>query len=92
MSTASREVEIRNENGLHARPAMQFVDLANQFRSTVTVEKLSDEPITVDGKSVMGMITLEAFQGTKMKITAEGDDAEEAVSKLASLLDELGAG
>jgi phosphotransferase system HPr (HPr) family protein len=92
MSVVSRDIVIRNALGLHARPAMQFVDLANQFTSEITVEKRAgegvDEPVTVDGKSVMQMITLEATQGTKLHVTAAGDDAADAVEQLAKLVDD----
>ena len=87
MSTASRETAIRNKLGLHARPAMQFVDLANGFTSTVTVSKDGPEPIEVDGKSVMQMITLEATMGTLLHVKAEGDDAQAAVDKLVELFE-----
>jgi phosphocarrier protein len=73
--------------GLHARPAMQFVDLANQFTSNVRVVKAGDEPVEADGKSVMQMIVLEATQGTPLTIEADGDDAEDAVAKLAELFE-----
>jgi phosphocarrier protein HPr len=87
MPTASKEIVVSNTMGLHARPAMQFVDLANQFASNVRVLKGGDEPTEADGKSVMQMIVLEATQGTPLTIEAEGDDAEEAVIKLAELFD-----
>ncbi len=73
--------------GLHARPAMQFVDLANQFTSEVRVLKGGDEPVEADGKSVMQMIVLEATQGTPLTIEANGDDADEAVKQLAELFE-----
>ena len=76
-----------NARGLHARPAMQFVDLANEFNSQVTVFRETPEPIEVDGKSVMQMITLEATQGTVLQVKAEGDDAQVAVQKLAELFE-----
>ena len=85
MPTASREIVVSNSLGLHARPAMQFVDLANQFKSAVTVHKGGEEPASVDGKSVMQMITLAAGEGTPLRIDAEGEDAETAVEKLAEL-------
>jgi len=88
MPTASREVVIRNKLGLHARPAMQFVDVANQFKSDVRVKSRGEEPAEADGKSVMQMIILAAVEGTPMEITAEGDDAEEAVRQLAALVEE----
>src|SRR5690606_5323893 len=56
MSKVSRQVVIRNRLGLHARPAMQFVDLANKFEATIKVHKGGDEPVEADGKSVMQMI------------------------------------
>ena len=88
--SVSRDIVISNALGLHARPAMQFVDLANQFASEITVEKPEgdDGPVTVDGKSVMQMITLEATCGTKLHLRAEGDDAAAAVEQLAKLVEE----
>jgi phosphocarrier protein len=85
MSKASRDIVVMNSLGLHARPAMQFVDLANQFRSRVTVSKGGDDPYTADGKSVMQMIILAATQGTPLSIAADGEDADVAVEKLAQL-------
>jgi phosphocarrier protein HPr len=85
MATATREIVVSNALGLHARPAMQFVDLANTFQSRVSVHKGGEEPADVDGKSVMQMITLAATQGTPLRIEAEGEDAEAAVIKLAEL-------
>jgi len=79
------EVEIRNEDGMHMRPAMQFVDLANQFESNITV--IGDET-SVDGKSIMQMSMLAATCGTRVRIKAEGADAEEAVKALRGLVEE----
>ena len=87
MPTASREIVVSNKLGLHARPAMQFVDAANQFTSKITVHKGGEEPYEADGKSVMQMIILAATEGTPMRIEAAGDDADEAVVKLAELFD-----
>ena len=91
MPTVSKEVTIINKNGLHARPAMQFVDLANEFAADVMVHKdaqsAEDETLDVDGKSVMQMITLGAMPGTVLRITATGEDAEAAVAKLAGLFE-----
>jgi phosphotransferase system HPr (HPr) family protein len=89
MPTASRQIVVSNRQGLHARPAMQFVDLANQFDSAVAVHRLSEPVAEVDGKSVMQMITLEATQGTELRIEATGPDAEQAVEKLAQLFAEM---
>jgi len=76
---------VLNELGLHARPAMQFVDMANQFKSEIKVFKGGEEPAEADGKSVMQMIILAATQGTPLRIEASGEDAEQAVNKLAEL-------
>ena len=78
-----RQVTIQNKLGLHARPAMQFVDVANQFHSGVKVWK-GDQ--CVDGKSIMQMMMLAATAGTGLKIVAEGDDALAALDALEKLI------
>ncbi len=85
MPTASRDIVVSNKLGLHARPAMQFVDVANQFDSAVTVRKGGEEPCDADGKSVMQMIILAATEGTPLRIEADGADAQKAVDTLAEL-------
>ena len=85
MPRVSVIVVIRNRLGLHARPAMQFVDLANQFASIITVRKGGEEPVDADGKSVMQMIILAATEGTTLKIEADGEDADNAVKELVDL-------
>ncbi len=82
---AEREVVIQNRQGLHARPVMQFVDLATQFASAVTVRK-GDQ--MVDGKSPMEMMLLEATCGTPLTLIARGPDARAAVVALAGLIDQ----
>jgi phosphocarrier protein HPr len=88
MPKVERNVVVQNSLGLHARPAMQFVDAANQFSSNITVVKGGAEPGEADGKSVMQMIILAAEQGTPLAITADGEDAEKAVATLAQLFDD----
>jgi len=80
--TAIREVWVTNAQGLHARPASMFVELASQFQSRVELIKDSER---VDGKSILSVLTLAAVQGTRLLIRAEGEDAEEAVEALARL-------
>ena len=93
MPTASKDIIVTNKLGLHARPAMQFVDLANSFASEIKVTKFGEEPGEADGKSVMQMIILAAVPGTQMRIDADGEDAEQAVEKLAQLFaDNFGEG
>ena len=87
MPTASRDIVVSNKLGLHARPAMQFVDVANQFSASVTVRKGGEEPCDADGKSVMQMIILAATEGTPLRIEADGEDAQKAVDKLAELFE-----
>ncbi len=67
------------------RPAMQFVDIANQFDSDIIV---SNNETKVDGKSIMEMSMLAATCGTKLKIKAEGADAEKVISVLRELVEE----
>ncbi len=78
-------VEIKNADGLHMRPAMQFVDVASRFNANVIV---GNDENDVDGKSIMQMSMLAATVGTKLKITAEGTDARQAVEALKHLVEE----
>lgn len=78
-------VEIKNADGLHMRPAMQFVDVASGFDCDITV---SNSENTVDGKSIMQMSMLAATYGTKLRIKAEGTDAQEAISALKNLVEQ----
>ena len=87
MPNASKDIVVSNKLGLHARPAMQFVDLANSFSSDISVHKLGEEPADADGKSVMQMIILAATEGTPMRIEADGHDADAAVKALAELFE-----
>jgi phosphocarrier protein len=79
------EVEIRNADGLHMRPAMQFVDVASGFECDITVSNSEND---VDGKSIMQMSMLAATCGTKLNIKAEGADAAQAVDALRKLVEE----
>jgi phosphocarrier protein HPr len=84
MGTAKAQVVIKNRLGLHARPAMVFVDAASLFQSSVTVKR--DDQV-VDGKSIMMMMLLAATQGTMLEIGAEGPDAEACVEKLKGVVE-----
>jgi phosphocarrier protein len=76
-------VTIVNKLGLHARPAMCFVDVASQFQCKVTVKR-GDQ--AVDGKSIMQMMLLAATKGTALEVVAEGDDAAKACDALKTLV------
>ncbi len=78
-----RMVEIMNPLGLHARAAARFVRTASQFTSKVTVSK---EGTTIDGKSILGILFLAATSGSELTITASGEDEEEAVKALVTLV------
>jgi phosphocarrier protein len=77
------EVTIVNRLGLHARAAAKFVHLASEFTSRVTVSR---DGTRVDGKSILGLLTLAASKGTKLQLTIHGDDEAEAAAKLADLI------
>lgn len=83
-SVSQTEVEIRNPNGLHMKPAMQLVDTASQFKSDITV---SNGKTSVDGKSIMHIAMLAATAGTKLTIIAKGPDAEQAIEALKDLIE-----
>lgn len=79
----SIELTVNNKLGIHARPAAQFVKTTSNFSCDVRVEKDEEE---VDGKSIMGLMMLAAGHGSVLKVTAEGDDAEEALKAVADLV------
>jgi len=76
-------MEIQNELGLHARPATLFVQLAAGFTSEITVEKDGE---SVNGKSLMGLLMLSAGKGTKINVSAEGDDCHTAIKAIEELV------
>ena len=84
MPNSEVTVTIRNRLGLHARPAMAFVDLAGTVQSAVTVSRPQQ---TVDGKSIMQMMMLAATKGTELLIKADGPDAQAACTALKKLVD-----
>jgi phosphocarrier protein HPr len=79
----SSTVKIQNRLGLHARPAMAFVDVASTYESQITVKK-GDQ--SVDGKSIMQMMMLAATQGTELLVEAIGPDAQAAIVALNELV------
>ena len=85
MSHASREVQIRNQRGLHARASAKFVNLASEIDAVVEVEKDGNK---VCGTSIMGLMMLGAAMGDSIVIRAEGDGAEAAVAALAELVED----
>ena len=78
------EVEIKNADGLHMRPAMQFVDIASKFAADI---KVTNGDTSVDAKSIMHMTMLAATCGTKLKVRAVGNDALQATNALQELVE-----
>ena len=78
-----KEIKIMNPQGLHARPAALFVQIAVKHDSAITVEKDGE---TVNGKSIMGILMLGAQQFSEIKVTVEGDDAEKVMAELEEFL------
>ena len=85
MPSLHRTVTVFHRQGLHARPAALFVQTAKRFASRVTVKKGRK---IVDGKSIMGLLTLAAKQGARISIATEGPDAAEALEQLITLVTE----
>lgn len=80
----SKEVVINNQVGLHARPATFFIQKANEFKSSIWVEK---EDRRVNAKSLLGVLSLGIVKGTTISIIADGADEEEAIETLSQLID-----
>ena len=83
MASVQRTVSIVHPQGLHARPAALFVQLAKQFSCRITVKKGRK---IVDGKSIMGLLTLAAHKGSRIAIVADGEDAADALEQLVGLM------
>ncbi len=79
----SRDVEVTNRLGLHARAAARFVQTANRYRSRIT---LGRDSRAMDGKSILGILLLAAARGCVLTVTADGEDEEAALMALADLV------
>ncbi len=79
----SRDVEIINKLGMHARAAAKFVKLASSFESQIEIERKDRR---VNGKSIMGVMMLAAGKGSQITIYADGNDAEESLNQLEQLI------
>ncbi|MFA6187416.1 MAG: HPr family phosphocarrier protein [Phycisphaerae bacterium] len=83
-SVCKIDVEIKNRNGLHMRPAMLLVDIASRFTSDI---KISNEQTSADAKSIMQVTMLAAAAGTKLTVTAKGHDCNLAVEAIKELIE-----
>jgi phosphotransferase system HPr (HPr) family protein len=83
MPSVQKTVSVVHAQGLHARPASLFVQVAKRYNCRVTVKKGRK---IVDGKSIMGLLTLAAHKGSRISIVADGADAPEALEQLVELV------
>ena len=79
----TKDLVVTNKLGIHARPAALFVKTANRFNCEIFVEKDGEE---VNGKSIMGLMMLAAGPGSKLHVSAEGDDAASALTEIEALV------
>ena len=90
MSAVERDCVISNQLGLHLRAAAAFVKVAERFKSDITLER---DGTRANGKSIIALVTLAAPLGTRVRVVADGPDAEDAVAALAALIaDKFGEG
>lgn len=80
----TKEITVKNEVGLHARPATYFIQKANEFKCGIWVEK---EERRVNAKSLLGVLSLGIMQGTVITLIADGDDEQNAVESLNALIE-----
>jgi phosphocarrier protein HPr len=79
-----RKIEVKNKLGIHARAAALLVQTANRFSAQISISK---DGQTADARSIMGVLTLAATQGSKIQVEAVGDDAEQAIKAIEKLVD-----
>ena len=80
----NKKVTIKNKLGLHARAAVKFMNTANRFVSSVRIEKDGNE---IDGKSILGILTLAAVQGSQITLKISGKDEKQALDALVALIE-----
>ena len=83
MAIIKKKIIVMNKQGLHARPAALFVQIANKFDSRITVIRDEEE---VNGKSIMGILMLGAEKGSSITIQADGEDAHLAITELEKII------
>lgn len=82
MPKIKKEFIVKNAQGLHARPAALFVQIVSKYNSNVTVQKGSER---INGKSIMGILTLGANKGTVLTVEVDGEDAENLIKEIEEL-------
>lgn len=86
MGLIRKKIVVKNKQGLHARPAALFVQIANKFDCRITVKRNEEE---VNGKSIMGILMLGAEKGSTIVIEADGQDAQSAISELEKVINSI---
>lgn len=84
-ATLSRSVSIKHKFGIHARPAAKIVSLCNTFQSDIEIIKEGEPP--ANGKNILDIMMLAAAPGMKLELRARGPDADDAIDKLAALME-----
>lgn len=84
MERIEEKIIVHNPNGLHARPASLFVQIASKYNSSIKLEKDGE---VVDGKSIIAILSLGIQKGTEVKVIIEGEDAQEALKEIKELLE-----
>ena len=87
MALVKKKLIVKNKQGLHARPAALFVQIANKFDARIIVRRDEER---VNGKSIMGILMLGAEKGSEITIEAEGDDASLAILELEKIVNSEG--
>ena len=85
--TVQREIHVRNDVGLHARPAALFVKTAAEFKSKISVTNLTKEKQAGNAKSILSLLSCGVTQNDLISICAEGEDENEALAVLINLID-----
>jgi phosphotransferase system HPr (HPr) family protein len=83
---ATIEIQVTNPSGLHARPATLFVEAAGRFESRIRIENLDRGSRAVDAKSILMLLTIGVINGQRIRISADGPDADAAVETLRDLV------
>ena len=86
MAVVEREATVANRLGIHARPAAELVKTAGRFRSDIRISK---DGHWVNAKSIMGVMTLAAEWGSVVRVRADGNDAEDAVTAMVEVIERM---
>ncbi|AFM43010.1 phosphotransferase system HPr (HPr) family protein [Desulfosporosinus acidiphilus SJ4] len=82
----TKEMTITNKSGLHARPASLWVQMASQYKSSIKIKANNSE---VDGKSILGILSLGLSSGSQFQLTVDGEDEQQAAESLETLINNL---